>query len=567
MPTSWYETIPTILDKVRIEKPTSILDIGIGFGKYGVLLREALDIPFERYEKRDWKIKIDGIEAFKDYQNPIHEYIYDKIYYNTVENVLPSLDHYDVIMLIDVLEHFEKNEGRTILEELLLHVNKAIIISTPIDPDDQEEYNGNTYEAHKSKWTILDFAQYKMDYELQSIGNNKALIIKIYPNKMILKQNEERLAADRLFLHGMTTTKRSPHADKLHIAYVLPHKYLTGGIKMLIEQMRWIKTRGHEVDVYLRSDTDRNSALPEWNQINVDRDLVIPSHEPFQNVIRDCDVIIAGWFQQIPELLQCGATVMYWEQGHEWLFGNLKNSPRTSQLHLQMDSFYSLPFVITAVSDCVSEVLKKRFGRAPIVVPNGIDTERYYPGPHANENLVLLVGNPSLEFKGFDVALSALELAWKNGTRFTVMWICQVPINIQGIHFPIRYVTDPAQDQLPDLYRQADLFLFTSWYEGFGMPPLEAMASGVPVICTECGGPNMYLKPNENALTAQPGDIPTLATEIAHLLENEGLRKTLSENGRKTALEFSAQNSCLKLESVLYHIKEHGLQVPSNVAM
>lgn len=162
--------------------------------------------------------------------------------------------------------------------------------------------------------------------------------------------------------------------------------------------------------------------------------------------------------------------------------------------------------------------------------------------------------------KGFDVALNALELVWKNGARFTVVWICPVPVNIRGIQFPPRCVTDPIQEQLPELYRQAGLFLFTSWYEGFGMPPLEAMVSGVPVICTECGGLNVYLKPNENALTAQPA-IPTLAAKIAHLLENEDLRKTLSDHGREKALAFSAENFCLKMERVLYRIKEHGSSI------
>lgn len=558
MPTSWYETIPTILNKVLIEKPDSILDVGIGFGKYGVLLREALDISFKRYEKRDWSIKIDGIEAFKGYQNPIHEYIYDKIYYDTVENVLPALHRYDVILLIDVLEHFEKEEGRALLQVLLPHANKAILISTPVNPDHQEEYNGNTYEAHKSRWTILDFAGYRTDYQFQNIGNNKALLIKIYPDRTATQENKELSARDSLFLRDMTDAKVFPRNQKLHLAYVLPHKSLTGGMKMLIEQMRWIKARGHEVDAFLKGDAEATSALPEWNKINVDKDIIVPPDESFKNAIGDCDVIIAGWFQQIPELLSCGAPVLYWEQGHEWLFGDLKGSPLAPQLHHQMDSIYPLPFVITAVSDFVSEVLKNRFGRIPAVIPNGIDIGRYFPGNHANENLILLVGSPLLEFKGFDVALSALELAWKNGARFTVCWICQTQPGVRGIHFPLRYLIDPPQDQLPGLYRRADLFLFTSWYEGFGMPPLEAMACGVPVVCTECGGPGTYLKPNENALTAQPGDVPALAEEITRLLQDGELRKTLSAGGQKTALAFSAESSCIKLEDVLYHISMHG---------
>lgn len=42
MPTSWYQAVSVILDKVIEERPESILDIGVGFGKYGVMLREAL---------------------------------------------------------------------------------------------------------------------------------------------------------------------------------------------------------------------------------------------------------------------------------------------------------------------------------------------------------------------------------------------------------------------------------------------------------------------------------------------------------------------------------------------
>ena len=51
MPTSWYQAVPAIIDLVHMDGPQSILDIGVGFGKYGVLLRESIDIPYERYDK------------------------------------------------------------------------------------------------------------------------------------------------------------------------------------------------------------------------------------------------------------------------------------------------------------------------------------------------------------------------------------------------------------------------------------------------------------------------------------------------------------------------------------
>ncbi len=46
MPTSWYQVIPHILDLLQNEQPRSILDIGVGFGKYGLLIRDTLEITF-----------------------------------------------------------------------------------------------------------------------------------------------------------------------------------------------------------------------------------------------------------------------------------------------------------------------------------------------------------------------------------------------------------------------------------------------------------------------------------------------------------------------------------------
>ena len=51
-------------------QPRSILDVGCGFGKYGMLLREYLDVWHERYDKERWQVRIVGIEAFEQYRNP-----------------------------------------------------------------------------------------------------------------------------------------------------------------------------------------------------------------------------------------------------------------------------------------------------------------------------------------------------------------------------------------------------------------------------------------------------------------------------------------------------------------
>jgi len=555
MPTSWYQAISVILDKVLEENPESILDIGVGFGKYGVLLREAIDIPYYRYTKESWKIRIDGVEAFEYYKNPIHEYIYNEIYYQPIEKCIDSLGKYDVIMMIDVLEHFEKETGKELLQKLVLHANKAVIISTPVNPARQDQYMGNTFEAHKSKWFVNDFQYFDMQYSLIDISNNQALIVKIYPNELVPQRNQNLLSVDHSLFDDMEFSESIQLKEKLHVAYVLPHRFLTGGLKMLLEQIKGLRAKGHIVDAYLKGTADIKSAIPDWSDAKADKNVVIPPDHCYSQYIRDYDVVISGWYEQIPELLHCNCPVMYWEQGHEPFFGDYS---RASTLYRNISKMlYSLPVYLTAVSDFVAEILLNRYGRKTLVIPNGIDTDAFYPGDHPFNNTILLVGNPMYPFKNFRTAQAALNMLWEKGYRFKVNWICNNIPQVNNIAFPLNIIHNPPQEEIPDHYRNADIFLFTSIYEGFGLPPLEAMASGLPTVCTDCGGVNMYIKSGYNALLVDAGNAWSIADALAFLLENENARKVLSENARKTALEFSMNNSISVLEEVLYRIKRN----------
>ena len=181
LPTSWFQAIPTILNQVILSHPTSILDIGVGFGKYGLLLREVFEIPYERYDKSQWITKVDGVEVFETYCNPVYDFAYDNIYYGDIIEIVDTLDRYDVIMIIDVIEHFEKEVGIELINKLLEHTNRAIIVSTPIIPAPQESYLGNEHEHHKSIWLRSDFDTYKHIYNKVNVGLNGAHVFTLYP--------------------------------------------------------------------------------------------------------------------------------------------------------------------------------------------------------------------------------------------------------------------------------------------------------------------------------------------------------------------------------------------------
>jgi glycosyltransferase involved in cell wall biosynthesis len=92
-------------------------------------------------------------------------------------------------------------------------------------------------------------------------------------------------------------------------------------------------------------------------------------------------------------------------------------------------------------------------------------------------------------------------------------------------------------EQIPALYNAIDLLLFPSLYEGFGWPPLEAMASGTPVVCSRAGSLDEIV--GDAALTADPEDIEALAWHAAAALTDGPLRTALIERGLARAARYS----------------------------
>jgi hypothetical protein len=91
MPSSHRYQINEICELIATSDPKSVLDIGVGFGKYGFLSREYLELWDGRERYHEWRRQIDGIEAFKEYLTPIHKLIYNEVFVGNVLEVLPIL--------------------------------------------------------------------------------------------------------------------------------------------------------------------------------------------------------------------------------------------------------------------------------------------------------------------------------------------------------------------------------------------------------------------------------------------------------------------------------------------
>jgi glycosyltransferase involved in cell wall biosynthesis len=115
-----------------------------------------------------------------------------------------------------------------------------------------------------------------------------------------------------------------------------------------------------------------------------------------------------------------------------------------------------------------------------------------------------------------------------------------------------------ADDQdLPALYRAADLFVFPSLYEGFGLPPLEAMACGTPVVTSNVSSlPEVV---GDAGLTVDPTDIYALADTMGRALQDTYLRQQMIERGLARAAEFTWLRAARQLLQVYQQIGEHNL--------
>lgn len=149
MPSSALPLVPTVVTMALEHGSRRILDAGPGNGKYGLLLREY---------GRDLE-RLDAVELEERYLKsfPWLEAIYDSVYVGDIARSTPAeLERYDLVLLLDVLEHLDHDAGA----ELLARIPSRVIVCTPrVFFQNPEADAGWESERHRSLWTIDEVAE------------------------------------------------------------------------------------------------------------------------------------------------------------------------------------------------------------------------------------------------------------------------------------------------------------------------------------------------------------------------------------------------------------------------
>ncbi|HYE87227.1 MAG TPA: glycosyltransferase family 4 protein, partial [Vicinamibacterales bacterium] len=209
---------------------------------------------------------------------------------------------------------------------------------------------------------------------------------------------------------------------------------------------------------------------------------------------------------------------------------------------------YRLPFHRIAFAATVRDEMANRFAcGVHDLLPAGVDLTQWYPtgAPKSESVLMLYHDQPR---KGAADGLRALEQVRQARPGLRVRICGTVPP--QRLPDWCDFKLHPPDAELRDWYSSSAMLLYSSRYEGFGLPPLEAMACGCPVVSTKVGAVPEYAAGGA-AVLVEPGDVDAMAQATITLLDRPGRRQELSERGRGAATRHSLEASAPRFLAAL----------------
>jgi glycosyltransferase involved in cell wall biosynthesis len=356
----------------------------------------------------------------------------------------------------------------------------------------------------------------------------------------------------------------------MQISFVLSSLRLSGGVKAIIEISNRLHGRGHQVNLIVPGGTldpamvlavkpgivikesQMRFSLPmnhfkllalSFSLANAvpPSDIVISTHTP-----TTIPVLIAAhflkrgkpiwYFLDYPEMFE-ERPIERWLLRHAlvWHRGALTISEFCRQGLL--DSNPHKPVINVSIGLSDPEIFQYH--------KNTVERELAWAG----KKPILFVGDDRPR-KGFYDFLRAAEKVYQ-GAPEIILWIVS-KVNLQlSTMMPFRMFICLGNEELAELYRNCAVFVSASWVEGFGLPPLEAMACGAPVVMTDSQGVRDYARPFENCILVPPRAPQALADGILTILRDPALANRLRQSGPETAARFNWETTVDQFEQAL----------------
>lgn len=252
-------------------------------------------------------------------------------------------------------------------------------------------------------------------------------------------------------------------------------------------------------------------------------------------------------------------------EAHNWVFRMLARRWYRF-LNMQESVAKKLRHLVT-VSEASAEDIKEKFciNKPPVVIHNGVDTAIFKPNIHFKKTQYQLLCTVSSEqpMKGLSVLLHALVKVKQHFPETHLLIIGKLKsegpteklIEKLNIEECISFQSGISEAQLVQCYNEASVAICPALYEGFGLPALEALACGTPLVSSDGGALPEVVGKAAKLVTA--GNADAMAKAIIDLFQNPELAKKYSQLGRQRACDFFSWQKVAKRLHDYYHTLIH----------
>jgi GT2 family glycosyltransferase/glycosyltransferase involved in cell wall biosynthesis len=336
----------------------------------------------------------------------------------------------------------------------------------------------------------------------------------------------------------------------LRVVYVTEGTGIGGGHRDVFEHLNRLRERGHDVALFTLGEP------PDWFPLRVP----VRSFEYYDELVdalAQLDAIkVATWWNTAAPVWRASVLrgiPVYFVQDIETSY--YADDERTR--HAVLDS-YRPEFRYMTISSWNRERLRE-LGLDAELIPPGIDLDTFRPLAKVKrrEDVVLALGR-SHPLKNLPLTLAAWRALPEPRPELCLFGIEPELAGEEGGpalagERSVRYVDSPSDARVNELFNEASVFVQTSSHEGFALPPLEAMATGGAVVCTDAHGNRDFCIDGENCLMPD-ADPSAVSAAIARLLDDPELRARLGRAGVETARKYSWERRIDALEAFLEEV-------------
>lgn len=313
-----------------------------------------------------------------------------------------------------------------------------------------------------------------------------------------------------------------------------------GGARFIYQLANALLDRGHNVEIVIPA----KGAL-RWPV----RAKITQVKELTASVIPPADFILPNFYLTVfPALQSQQGRVVRLSLGYEPLW--VENAELAKKTYL-------LGTPILSISEWHRKLMLDQIGVDSTVISGGVDTSVFIPYPKLSSETgrksifyILRAKSHGYTWKGNDDFLEACKRLKREVPDFDINLVLPEREPFES-PVPCIIKTANTDSEMARLYAQTDLFVYTSYFEAFGLPPLEAMACRTAVITTDCGGIRDYARQDKNCLIVPPSDIDQLTSALYELLSNDEKRQRLAVSGQRSVQPWTWQRTAYQVETFL----------------